>query len=132
MHDIDRPTHRKIIISARVSSLKIEVAVGAFSPSKRAVRRRFYIFKKARSSNRISVHSWGIAIDVDPVGNPFVADRSKATIPDGLVDVFEKNGFLSLGRLMDRDWGHFELSAEALEDIRASGYQPHPGKCAPL
>lgn len=54
--------------------------------------------RKKRGGNTWSIHSWGAAIDLDPVHNKQNWTRVKATMPDKVIDTFEKEGWINLGK----------------------------------
>jgi hypothetical protein len=59
-----------------------------------------------KRSNPLSLHSWGIAADVDPFRNPI---GRVGEIDPGIVDAAERCGFKWGGRFRRRDDMHFEL-----------------------
>ena len=72
-------------------------------------------FRKMRGGSSWSKHAWGIAIDLDPARNglktPFAkANFSKPEYKD-LHRVFEKHGFVNLGKAKNFDAMHWEISA---------------------
>jgi hypothetical protein len=74
-----------------------------------------YNFRLMRGSKtKWSRHSWGIAIDLDPVRNGLKTKWVKAQFSKPeyqfMVDTFYKHGFMSLGRDEDRDAMHFEIN----------------------
>lgn len=76
-----------------------------------------YNYRSVRGGSNLSMHAYGIAVDVDPERNGLTMGRDKATL-DGLEyepfwKLVEREGALSLGRLRNFDWMHFEFTAGA-------------------
>ncbi len=66
-----------------------------------------------RGGKEVSRHSWGIAIDLDPVRNGLWTPTNEAYIPNmcpEVIDIFERHGWKSLGARIDRDWMHFQAT----------------------
>lgn len=70
-----------------------------------------YMFRLMRgSADKLSVHSWGAALDIDPAHNPFPAKWKPAAgfIPQEAAACFEKCGLIWRGANGDDDPMHFQ------------------------
>lgn len=75
-----------------------------------------YNLRSKTSGKNLSLHSWGIAIDLLSSENPYKGKTSKTTPPatfsnpeyKQFIDIMEKNGLYSLGKAKDFDWMHFQ------------------------
>jgi hypothetical protein len=85
----------------RIKELGIDLFGGCFS------------YRKMRTGSAWSLHSWGIAIDLDPARNTLSETKATARFakPEykAMIDIFYKHGFISLGREKNFDWMHFEI-----------------------
>ena len=65
-----------------------------------------------RGGTRLSTHSWGIAIDIDPARNRLKWTEKKAYLAkpecDAFREAFRNEGWYSLGENRDYDWMHFQ------------------------
>lgn len=70
--------------------------------------------RRMRGGSAWSMHSWGIAIDFDPDRNQLKwgRDRARLAQPDAEVwwQLWEEEGWLSLGRARNYDWMHVQAA----------------------
>lgn len=73
-----------------------------------------YNNRPMRNGTRKSMHAYGIAYDVDPEHNQLKWTRDRATLDDAAYDPFwrivESTGAVSLGRVANYDWMHFQFA----------------------
>ena len=71
-------------------------------------------YRKMRGGNALSMHSWGIAIDISPLANGLKTPFNKALFSKPeyakMHEIFEKNGFINLGKTKGYDAMHWEIS----------------------
>lgn len=71
-------------------------------------------YRYIKNTNRLSPHSFGIAIDLNTkYGSYWIWHKKfKNQIPQKIIDIFEKNGFIWGGRWKHFDTFHFEYRPE--------------------
>ncbi|MCI0500155.1 MAG: M15 family metallopeptidase [Epsilonproteobacteria bacterium] len=82
-----------------------------------------YYFRTIKDTNRLSMHSFGIAIDISPSKTQYWKNEAKDemskityknSVPLSIVQIFEKYGFIWGGRWYHYDTMHFEYRPELL------------------
>jgi hypothetical protein len=70
--------------------------------------------RQMRGGSSWSMHSWGIAVDIDPDRNQLNMNRKEATLSKPVYDKFWQfvydEGAISLGIERDYDWMHFQFA----------------------
>lgn len=70
--------------------------------------------RRMRGGSALSMHSWGIAIDFDPARNQlrWGRDRARMARPEyaAFLDIWEAEGWISLGRERNYDWMHIQAA----------------------
>lgn len=73
-----------------------------------------YNHRKMRGGTALSMHSYGIAVDLDPEWNQLRWGKDRAAFAQPSYDPFwrivEAHGAISLGRERDYDWMHFQFA----------------------
>ena len=87
---------------ARVQSLRLDMFGGLLN------------VRKMRGGSAWSMHSWGIAFDMDPDRNQLKWTRVLASLDDAPYATFwelvNAEGAIGLGTLRDYDWQHFQFA----------------------
>jgi len=82
-----------------------------------------YCYRMIQDTDRLSMHSYGIAIDLAPTKTQYWKDEAPSetahigyhnTMPMSIVRIFEKHGFIWGGRWYHYDTMHFEYRPELL------------------
>lgn len=75
---------------------------------------------EGRARPPFSTHSWGAAIDVDPLRNGLWTKASGANLAkpkfDAIHDIWMRYGFINLGHKIGRDFMHYEASLELISN----------------
>lgn len=73
-----------------------------------------YNYRVMRGGSAMSMHAWGIAVDLDPTNNQLKWGRDKAAFARSAYEPFwtivEAHGATSLGRRKNFDWMHFQFA----------------------
>jgi hypothetical protein len=73
-----------------------------------------YNYRAKRGSSSLSTHAWGIAVDHDPERNQLKWGRDRASFAaEAYVpfwNIVEAEGAVSLGRVRNFDWMHFQFA----------------------
>ena len=74
----------------------------------------FNLRKKRGSLTKWSTHAWGVSVDWFPSRNKLKWNADKASLAqpdlDAWWEIWEKEGWVSLGRTEDRDWMHVQAA----------------------
>lgn len=72
-----------------------------------------YNFRRMRGGAKLSMHSWGIAVDIDPDKNPLGKpyNKSHGMMPEEVIAIFAKYGAEWGGRWSRPDCQHFQFAA---------------------
>jgi len=91
---------------AKIKELGIDLYGGCFE------------YRMKTSGTSLSLHSWGIALDLDPARNLYKETKKTARFarPEykAMIDIFYKHGWESLGRERDYDWMHFQVRSDSI------------------
>jgi hypothetical protein len=73
-----------------------------------------YVYRSTTGSSSLSLHSWGIAVDIDAAHNQMNEGSGEAAFARAIyapfIDFWEDEGWVSLGRARNYDWMHFQAS----------------------
>lgn len=91
---------------AKIKELGIDLYGGCFE------------YRMKTSGTSLSLHSLGIAIDLDPDRNLYKETSKTARFarPEykDMIDIFYKHGWESLGRERNYDWMHFQVRSDSV------------------
>jgi hypothetical protein len=88
-----------------------------------------FFWRNIAGTSRLSPHSWGIALDLNPRHGSYWRDRKaggseveamRNNYPQEIVDLFEKHGFIWGGKWSHFDLMHFEYRPELLRKWQLS------------
>jgi hypothetical protein len=73
-----------------------------------------YNYRPTTGSSSLSMHAWGIALDIDAAHNQMNEDNDEAAFAKPayapFIGFFEEEGWVSLGHARNFDWMHFQAS----------------------
>lgn len=85
----------------KIKALGIDIFGGCFN------------FRKMRGGNDWSIHSWALAMDLDPDRNQlkWTKERAQFAKPEykPMIDIFEKHSWYNLGKYKNYDFMHFQF-----------------------
>lgn len=111
--DIDK---KLFLIGQEIAKLPPHERIWSDNPST-------YYYRTIKDTNRVSMHSFGIAIDISPSKAEYWKNEAKDetakisyknSVPLSVVEIFEKYGFIWGGRWYHYDTMHFEYRPELL------------------
>lgn len=109
--------HKKVADSMLRIFTNILSHYGSIDEVKKARMHLFggcYNFRAIKGSSRLSTHSWGAGIDIDPEKNPLGRkyDPSRGMMPEAVIKLFEAEGWAWGGRWTKRpDCMHFQATS---------------------
>lgn len=72
-----------------------------------------YVYRNVRGESNLSLHSWGLAIDLNAATNPLGSTSPPSFQPQALVETFKKHGFFWGGNYNHRkDPMHFQRAGD--------------------
>ena len=126
-HKLIAPALRQVYVDIlseyglpEIEKLGINIFGGCFNHRpKRGTENSYNNAIKAGDLNKaasfLSVHSWAIAVDMDPERNKLTETRLTARFArpayKKMIDCFYRNGFVGLGPEKDYDWMHFQIGS---------------------
>lgn len=85
-----------------IKRLRLDLYGGCYNP------------RKVRGGTAWSMHAWAIAFDIDPARNKYRWGRDRASLDNAPYEPFwdfvEAEGAISLGRVRNFDWMHFQFA----------------------
>lgn len=73
-----------------------------------------YNYRKTTGGSALSMHAWGIGVDIDAAHNQMDEANDEAAFAKPIyapfLDMWEEEGAVSLGRARNYDWMHFQFS----------------------
>jgi len=101
-----------------------------------------FLWRNIAGTSRLSPHSWGNALDLNPRYGSYWRDRKTGGVeveamrnhyPQEIVDLFEKHGFIWGGKWSHYDLMHFEYRPELLRKWQLSRMtgRPTASRCSP-
>jgi hypothetical protein len=119
-----KPINTKITKSVQVHALVYDKFVAIFNEIKSTftpkeihdrgydIQGGCYVPRLQRGGSYPSIHTWGIAMDINPAlnGNKNKNGLFSNPIHKPYIDIWYKHGFKSYGREKGRDWMHFQVN----------------------
>lgn len=107
--DITKIRAHTLVASQFVSAFTACLSAGV--PRDRLIYGGIYAWRAVRGQTRLSTHTWGIAVDLDPGKNPLGQHwrAGVGMLPETIIDVFRTHGFVWGGDWSRPDPQHFQL-----------------------
>jgi len=104
--------HKKVVdvYTAAYTEVKQEFTPAEIKENHLDICAGTFNYRPMRGGSRLSVHSWGIAIDMDPARNPFPSKWREGMLNHEFADILEKHGLWWRGRPGDNDPMHFQAA----------------------
>ena len=121
---LDHRCHRLLIGRLTAALAEIYVTLGRAEYERQGwhIYGGCHDYRNKTGGSSLSIHSWGVGIDVNPGENPYAATRT--TFSATAIDVMERWGFLSGGRAWGKDWMHFQA---AIPNLSGGSYYARNG-----
>lgn len=89
--------------AAQIRKLNLDIFSGCFN------------YRSTTGSRSLSMHAWGIAVDIDAAHNQMDESASEGAafakaVYSSFLDFWEEEGWVNLGRARNYDWMHFQAA----------------------
>ncbi len=107
---VDHKCHKFLVGRLQAALAEIYVTLGRVEFERQGwhIYGGCHDYRKKRGGSSLSIHSWGIGIDINPNENAYAS--TKTTFSDVAINIMEKWGFLSGFRAWGKDAMHFQAA----------------------